>query len=289
MAIGMVWIGAAILFCSSQDSPPQGRILFMRQGEFWIANPDGSGQARLTQQRGRYPCGSPDGAKVVYSSVGEGVFWKVHVMQVDGGNVRRLTEGNGDDRHPVFDRDGTKIAFYRVLKRRGTIHLVDADGKNPRVLTEGSDNDRHPTFRPDGKRIVFSRSGSGTSGRFKIHLLDVDGKNPTRLTEGEGDEHFPAFSPDGCKIAFTSSRAGSASLCVMDADGKNRREVTQSAATGGDWAPIFLDNTTLVFCRFTNGKNRLMRIGLDGKGLRDLGEGSDYNWGPPRLLGPAGS
>jgi Tol biopolymer transport system component len=46
------------------------------------------------------------------------------------------------------------------------------------------------------------------------------------LTNDPGDDHYPAWSPDGKRIVFTGARGGDYNLYVMDADGKNVRQLT---------------------------------------------------------------
>ena len=57
---------------------------------------------------------------------------------------------------------------------------------------------------------------------------------------GASWEWQPRFSPDGKLIAFTSDRDGGDNIWVMDADGKNRRQVTketQRLLNTPDWTP----------------------------------------------------
>ncbi|HXG64934.1 MAG TPA: amidohydrolase family protein [Blastocatellia bacterium] len=73
---------------------------------------------------------------------------------------------------------------------------------------------------PDGQTIVFDLLGD-------IYKMPITGGQAQLLSGGVSYEVQPRFSPDGKFIAFTSDRDGGDNIWVMDADGKNRRQVTK--------------------------------------------------------------
>jgi imidazolonepropionase-like amidohydrolase/Tol biopolymer transport system component len=73
---------------------------------------------------------------------------------------------------------------------------------------------------PDGQRIVFDLLGD-------IYSMPLAGGRAELLSGGVSWEAQPRWSPDGKLIAFTSDRDGGDNIWVMDADGKNRRQVTK--------------------------------------------------------------
>jgi len=73
---------------------------------------------------------------------------------------------------------------------------------------------------PDGKTIAFDLLGD-------IYTLPIGGGAATRVAEGLPFEMQPQFSPDGRKIAFTSDRGGGDNIWVMNADGSDKRQLTQ--------------------------------------------------------------
>jgi Tol biopolymer transport system component/imidazolonepropionase-like amidohydrolase len=72
---------------------------------------------------------------------------------------------------------------------------------------------------PDGRAIVFDILGD-------IYTLPADGGQATAISRGPAYDHHPRFSPDGRTIAFSSDENGMENLWLMDADGKNRRAIT---------------------------------------------------------------
>jgi Tol biopolymer transport system component/imidazolonepropionase-like amidohydrolase len=73
---------------------------------------------------------------------------------------------------------------------------------------------------PDGQRLVFDLLGD-------IYVMPLVGGRAELLSGGASWEAQPRWSPDGKLIAFTSDRDGGDNIWVMDADGKNRRQVTK--------------------------------------------------------------
>ena len=87
---------------------------------------------------------------------------------------------------------------------------------------------------PDGARVVFDLLGD-------LYVMPIGGSTAaapaTRLTTGPAFDMQPRFSPDGKRIAFTSDRGGLFNIWVMDADGKNARQMTIEPAAYVGWLP----------------------------------------------------
>jgi Tol biopolymer transport system component len=73
---------------------------------------------------------------------------------------------------------------------------------------------------PDGKTLAFDLLGD-------IYTLPLAGGAATRIAEGLPFEMQPQFSPDGRKIAFTSDRGGGDNIWIMNADGSDKRQLSQ--------------------------------------------------------------
>ncbi|MXO86380.1 amidohydrolase family protein [Altererythrobacter aurantiacus] len=72
---------------------------------------------------------------------------------------------------------------------------------------------------PDGRTIAFSLLGD-------IYTMPIAGGTPTRISEGLAWEVHPRFSPDGSRIAFTSDRGGGDNIWIMNANGSDKRQLT---------------------------------------------------------------
>lgn len=62
---------------------------------------------------------------------------EIYVMEVDGGNQRRLTTNRYQDWDPSWSPDGKQIALVSIKDGFGMgIYVVDANGKNQQRLTD---------------------------------------------------------------------------------------------------------------------------------------------------------
>lgn len=107
------------------------------------------------------PALSPDGKQVVFT-VQE---WSVEknkstsnlwLVDVAGGEPRRLTTANASDSAPVWSPDGTRIAF---LSKRGddenaSLYVLRRDGGEAEKILELPYPLATPKWTPDGKTVV---------------------------------------------------------------------------------------------------------------------------------------
>ena len=134
------------------------------------------------------------------------------------------------------------------------IYTMSADGSDRRPLITGPGYDAEATVAPDGSRIVFTSTRSGDP---EIYTCAIDGSDVRRLTHTPGYDGGPFFSPDAKRIVYRANHPEGAQelaryqeivrdhlvrptrleLFVMDADGKNQRQVTHNGAA--NFGPYF--------------------------------------------------
>jgi TolB protein len=121
---------------------------------------------------------------------------QIYIMSADGGNVRRISFGEGRYGTPVWSPRGDLVAFTKMLRGKFYIGVMRTDGSGERLLTE-SWLDEGPTWSPNGRVIIFTRqwpSSANRAGRSRLYSIDVTGQNlrevPTPI-----DASDPAWSP----------------------------------------------------------------------------------------------
>ena len=216
------------------------------------------------------PVGADNHARIVFASERDGNM-DIYVANPDGTNLRRLTDHPDRDLDPEWSLDGTQIAFTRQdinWEEQGGIYIMDADGSDERFVTQSWGG---PAWSPDGNQIAFlGEPRVGVDGAFGIYLIEADGSNRRWLRDVShiAGPNPPAWSPDGKQLAYIHL----SDVYVMDADGKNPRQITQvlgRTQTNVDWSP---DGQRLVFTIqvFNPPKHGLYIISADGASEKRL-------------------
>ncbi len=142
------------------------------------------------------PSYSPDGKKIVFNS-DRGGSQQLYTMDSNGGNVTRISFGDGNYGTPVWSPRGDLIAFTKIIGGQFYIGVMHTDGSGERILSQ-SFLDEGPTWSPNGRVIMFFRqsesSRSGSGGRSRLYSVDLTGKN-LREVVTPTDASDPAWSP----------------------------------------------------------------------------------------------
>jgi Tol biopolymer transport system component len=209
--------------------------------EIHVMNADGSGVTRLTQVVGRdeEPVMSPDGTRIAFLGTRPPPLVNhernVWIMNADGTDPLRLTTNQGFDgraNNPVFNHDGTRIAFDTVRNllngNNREIYTIRTDGGDELRLTTTAGIDMEPAYSRDGSRIVFISYRDGTATNGEIYTMRSDGSDPRRITNTPFREFKPTFSPDGAQIVFMADYDGSPKLYAMNRDGTGLRRIANN-------------------------------------------------------------
>lgn len=123
----------------------------------------------------------------------------------------------------------------------------------------GTPAEREGVWSPDGRRLAFHSQLEDPDG--DIFVAEVTGRdlaNRQNLTPRRAGEPrispdvTPAWSPDGTRLAFTSYRSGSPALWVMNADGSQLRQLTETSTQHGDYFPTWSpDGRWIAFQRLS--------------------------------------
>jgi len=265
------------------DVPASGVLVFYsdRDGnpEIYSMNVDGSGLTRLTNDPGfdDSPEISPDGRQIVFLTARHdpqprfpNLKYEIYTMDIDGGNLKRLTSSDAAEDHPSWSPDGSKILFDADYDGDGfyEIYSMDQDGAHVTRLTMNESNDQFADWSPDGSQISFS---SDRNGNWDIFVMDADGSNQQALTDDPDWELFPAWSPDSSQIVFTGlvPNSRNTDVFLMNADGTDFRQLTDSP--GFDENPVFSpDGDQIAFQTQRDGNFEIYLMDQDGSGQHSL-------------------
>jgi len=200
---------------------------------------------------------------------------RLAVMDMDGANVKYLTNGEALVVTPRFSPSAQQVAYMSFLDGDPKVTLLDLESGQRSAVGNFPGMTFSPRFSPDGKHIIMSLSEGSSS---HLYSMDVASRATTKLTDGGGIDTSPCYSPDGSQIAFESDRGGTQQIYVMSASGGPANRI--SFGEGRYSTPVWSPKGDLI--AFTRQKDGLFGIGVmkpDGSGERIITEGY-HNEGP---------
>src|SRR5260370_39229852 len=180
-------------------------------------------------------------------------------------NIKQVTKDFVRAGEGYFSPDGKTIIFQAEAKDGGNpfyqIYTMNLATGETHLVSPGAGKTTCSYFRPDGKKIIFASSHSDPDAKkkqaeeyqrreedakagkhrsyswdfdshMKIYEANPDGTGLKVLTpEDDCYNAEGSYSPDGKQIVFCSNRGddNSVELYIMDADGKNVRNLTNPA------------------------------------------------------------
>ena len=226
-----------------------------------------------------------DGRQLIFQSKRDGRGCdQIYSMNIDGSNVRMVSNGDGRTTCSYFFKGGKKVLYASTFGggkecpppadySKGyvwaiypdyEIYTAKPDGKDLKNLTDSKGYDAEATISPNGKKIIFT---SERDGDLELYSMDTNGKNIKRLTNEPGYDGGAFFSPDNKMIVYRGSHPADAALVqrdkdflaqhlivptvfevwTMNADGSNKKQVTKLNAAS--FAPFFTpDGKRIIFC-----------------------------------------
>ena len=221
------------------------------QGIFIVPDAPKSETKNVTRQFGGQtylsPKWSPDGKWLALTNTDgspDGMT-DVCVMDIEGNELKNLTQSPGIDEVGSWSPDGSKIVFFSNRDGNWEIYVMDSNGKNQVNLTNHPALDAAPTWSPDGTKIAFHSNREGDQD--DIYAMNPDGANVMNLTRHPWEDRTPAWSPDGRWIAYHAFQVGKRpDIYVMDANGDNQKQLTGSPKADTDPTWVIPDRSLSV-------------------------------------------
>jgi len=119
---------------------------------------------------------------------------ELFTADLDGGDLRRLTQRPGYDAECSFSPDGGRILFVSDADGDPDIYVMAADGSDPVQLTDSAGYDGGPFYSPDGRWIAY-RTDRVEKDLLQIHVMRADGSGDRAVTSGRGVHWAPFWHP----------------------------------------------------------------------------------------------
>jgi dipeptidyl aminopeptidase/acylaminoacyl peptidase len=247
-------LGPTIQGCCLSWSPNGGSIAFQHgisegNGSLEVLDIANGKTRTIAAQLGHVyndPLWSPDGKHILYTS-GNGTPMVIHP---DGSDMRRLLvkPGNCEVAPTAWLPDSSGfVSIYQCFSKRGagtnSVEIDGLDGSRTTILAPeqqipsmGPSDAKAVSYwwaavAPDGKTVavIITTEEAGTTVGMKLYLANIDGTNLRRIETYDKKLADPVWSPDGTQIAFIGFHGRLAQVFVMDADGRGRFQLTNSA------------------------------------------------------------
>lgn len=211
---------------------------------------DGPIKVRLIQGAAQ----SPDGKKLAFSAMTH-----LYVMDIPGGESRRLTNDMAREFQPAWSPDGQWIAYVTWSAQGGQIWKVPTLGGAPQALTQTVGYYSDVAWSPDGERIVALR-----------------GNAYDRETRQTDTAQLP-----GTDLIWLSASGGPVSL-ILPARGAGKPHFTDEK----DRVYVYTPTAGLISLRY-DGTDRRSHINIKGQGIYfaeepvaadDIRVSPDRNW-----------
>ena len=172
------------------------------------------------------PVFSPDGKQIAFMSARDGNP-EIYAMNIDGSNLRRLTNSPVGESSPTWSPSGSQIAFTSDRSGKAQVYVMNsADGSGVRRLTVNESEADRPTWSPPPFNEIAYAASTGPG--YDIKVLEVSTGQTRQLTFGEGSNESPAWAPGGRHLAFTSTRAGGRTqVFTIGRDGRGLKQITR--------------------------------------------------------------
>jgi TolB protein len=263
-----------------------GHIAFVRNGDIYVMNADGSGIRRLTTGGAGQPAWSQDGKKLAFVRI-QGGNADVYTMNADGTGVVRVTHASAYDGAPAWSPDGSKIAFASSRDGESRIYAMNANGTGVTLLTRHLLNQcthpcafvRSPAWSPSGEKIAFVHR-FGDFGATRIEVVNSDGSGLTPLAAAGLATGVSWSRTD--RIVFDRYTASTKwDIYVVKPDGTGLLALTHDTTTDEkpSWSP---DGTRLAFASNRTLPWGIYAMNANGTGIARLSQGSGDQpaWGP---------
>ncbi len=224
--------------------------------DIWIMNADGSGRRQLTRDPGgdAQPAVSPDGKYIAFTSDRVGGLQQIFRMDIDGGNVKQLTQGK-QKALASFSPDGKWIYCVEIPSK--TVLKLPVDGGEPVLVATAPDGWNLTGIevnRADGRLVYGLRKNVSNVLQSKLVILPVKGEAKVIDVPATFSVERPRWAPDNRTIAILSRPAEKSSeIWSLSVDGKGKlKQITDfrtPAGYGGfSWTP---DGKQLLVSRHT--------------------------------------
>jgi TolB protein len=203
----------------------------------------------------------------------------LYMIDIDGRNLRRLTDTPSIVMGPAWSPDGTKLAYLSYESGAPAIYIMNVMTMAKTRFSSFEGLNSSPSFSPDGEKIALTLSKDGNP---EVYIISLDGEDRKRLTYYSGIDTSPTWAPNGIELAYTSDRAGSPHIFVTDVQGLSPRRISYGSYynTSPAWSP---EGDLIAYVSRVEGRFQIFAsdpFGISSTQLTYSGSNEDPDWSP---------
>ena len=128
---------------------------------------------------------------------------------------------------PTLSPDNSTIAYASPGEKGFELFTRNLDMGEIIQLTQNELDDWAPSWSPQGDKLVFS---SSRDKNVDLYIIDISTLEVTRLTIHDGEDINPYWATNN-EILFNSNRADTWEMYMIDPDGNNLMQISESSST----------------------------------------------------------
>jgi Tol biopolymer transport system component len=234
---------------STPDWSPDGAWLAISLNECTVAviRPDGTDLREIPSQTPdgceTDPAFTPDGDHLIFErydpATDDDAIW---IMDLDGGNRRRIGTGPGGAATPEISADGQTVTFLSFdSEDLSAIYGVDIDGGPVwRVTPDLYGITFKHDWSPDGSHLVMSDNAGDPDHPVNLVTFRADGTGLRYLTDLQTPDQRAlagSYSPNGKWIVFRREDGDRSALMIVRTNGRGAHTLLPFS----DFRPRFID------------------------------------------------
>jgi|GEM_PF-3309164 len=129
----------------------------------------------------------PSGKSMVYSYIREKVLYK---MDLETRESKRLSPVRQNFMHPIFSKDGSRIAVNRKVGTSYDLITISPEGKEEKIIAKNVISYSSPSWSNSDSELLFTGMVNGSQEIFKINLTS---RKETQLTSNADFDAMPSW------------------------------------------------------------------------------------------------
>jgi hypothetical protein len=222
-------------------SPDRSQIAFhtMDGGEefVWIMDADGGNQQQVTDFSSAAADWHPDGTSLIFNCDAFGepkdipdICW----MEIGSDDVLQLIDSDETrDYDAHISPDGSAVVFTTDRNGGRDLYLLTVETGELIPLATGSVVEDMARWAPDDGLLWTVWLDVNNADLFGVTPANPD--TIIAYTDAPGIDYMGDWSPDGQRIVFASDRGGNMDLWIVDADGGNLMQLTDTPDLTEGW------------------------------------------------------